>query len=108
WYRGNNGMSMNKLRFYSGWVEDAVFNRYLVSADKKFVLDLLPDMAANYDAWETEKKNNGGLFWQYDVRDAMEETISGGRKEKNLRPSINGYMYGNAIALQKMNLMTGN
>ena len=29
----------------------------------------------------------------------MEETISGGRTEKNPRPSINGYMYGNAMAL---------
>ena len=46
------------------------------------------------------KKISNGLFWQYDVRDAMEETISGGRKEKNPRPSINGYMYGNAMALE--------
>ena len=99
WFRGNNGKPMIKLRFYSGWVENAVFNRYLVNADKKFVLDLLPDMAANFDAWETERKRDDGLFWQYDVRDAMEETISGGRKEKNPRPSINGYMYGNALAL---------
>ena len=51
------------------------------------------------------KKIASGLFWQYDVRDAMEETISGGRKEKNPRPSINGYMYGNAVALHKMNLI---
>src|SRR5690606_32017541 len=49
-----------------------------------------------------EKRNPQSLFWQYDVRDAMEETISGGRKEKNPRPSINGYMYGNAVAMSKM------
>ncbi len=102
WYRGNDGKPLKKLRFYSGWNEDAIFNRYLVNADRKFVLDLLPDMEANYAAWETERKGTGGLFWQYDVRDAMEETISGGRKEKNARPSINGYMYGNAMALGKM------
>ena len=60
WYRGNNGKPMSKLRFYSGWVEDAVFNRYLVNADKKFVLDLLPDMAANFDAWEIEKREAMG------------------------------------------------
>ena len=54
------------------------------------------------------KKSSNGLFWQYDVRDAMEETISGGRKEKNPRPSINGYMFGNAMALDKINLLTGN
>lgn len=103
WYRGNNGKPMNKLRFYSGWVEDAIYNRFLVNGDKKFVLDLLPDMETNFAAWETEKKRTDGLFWQYDVRDAMEETISGGRKEKNPRPSINSYMYGNAYALFQLN-----
>jgi hypothetical protein len=99
WYRGNEGKPMKKLRFYSGWNENAVFNRYLVNGDLQFVKDLLPDMELNYAAWEQEKKLPDGLFWQYDVRDAMEETISGGRKEKNPRPSINSYMYGNACAI---------
>jgi hypothetical protein len=102
WYRGNDGKPMIKLRFYSGWNEDAIWNRYLVNGDNKFVVDMLPDFKANYKAWESERKREDGLFWQYDVRDAMEETISGGRKEKNPRPSINGYMYGNARALEKM------
>ncbi len=108
WYRGNNGKPLNKLRFYSGWNEDAIYNRYLVNGDKKFVLDLLPDLEKNYRAWYAEKKGADSLFWQYDVRDAMEETISGGRKEKNPRPSINGYMYGNAVALSKIYTLTGN
>jgi hypothetical protein len=108
WFRGDSGKPMSKLRFYSGWYMDAVYNRYMVNLDEKFVLDLLPDMEDDYKAWEQEKKSPSGLFWQYDVRDAMEETISGGRKEKNPRPSINSYMFGNAIALQKLNLMTGN
>jgi hypothetical protein len=99
WYRGNDGKAMKKLRFYSGWNEDAIYNRYLVNGDKKFVTGLLPDLEANYTAWEQEKRLPGDLFWQYDVRDAMEETISGGRKEKNARPSINGYMFGNAKAI---------
>jgi hypothetical protein len=102
WYRGNDGKPMKKLRFYSSWNTDAVYNRYLVNGDKKFILDLLPDLEADYTAWEQEKKLPNGLFWQYDVRDAMEETISGGRKEKNPRPSINSYMYGNARALAKI------
>jgi hypothetical protein len=107
WYRGNNGKPLNKLRFYSGWNEDAIWNRYLVNGDEKFVIDLLPDLEKNYEAWQAEKKRSDGLFWQYDVRDAMEETISGGRKEKNIRPSINGYMYGNAMALASMKHIAG-
>jgi hypothetical protein len=37
----------------------------------------------------------------------MEETISGGRKEKNARPSINSYMYGNARALASISRLAG-
>ncbi len=108
WYRGNDGKPLKRLRFYSSWNMNAIYNRYLVNGDKQFVLDLLPDLETDYSAWETERKRSDGLYWQYDVRDAMEETISGGRTEKNPRPSINGYMYGNAVAMQEMNLIAGN
>ncbi len=108
WYRGNEGKPLKKLRFYSSWNADAIYNRYLVNADKDFILDLLPDLQNDFNEWEKEKKDSSGLYWQYDVRDAMEETISGGRKEKNPRPSINSYMYGNANALQQINLLTTN
>lgn len=108
WYRGNDGKPLKKLRFYSSWNADAVYNRFLVNGDKAFVMDLLPDLKEDYYTWEQEKKLPSGLYWQYDVRDAMEETISGGRKEKNPRPSINGYMYGNAKALAKLSAMNGN
>jgi hypothetical protein len=107
WYRGNNGKPMQKLRAYSSWSIDAIYNRFLVNNDKGFILDMLPDLQADYAAWEAEKKLPSGLFWQYDVRDAMEETISGGRREKNARPSINSYMYGNAMALSRIGAHVG-
>lgn len=100
WYRGNNGKPMKKLRFYSSWTIDAIYNRYKVNGDRATLINYLPDLEADYQAWEQERRGADGLFWQYDVRDAMEETISGGRKEKNPRPSINSYMYGNAKALE--------
>jgi hypothetical protein len=102
WYRGNDGKSLNKLRFYSSWNMDAIYNRYLVNKDNAFIKNIFPDLETDFAFWEQEKKLPNGLFWQYDVRDAMEETISGGRKEKNPRPSINGYMYGNANAMATM------
>lgn len=107
WYRGNDGKPLKRLRFYSSWNIDAIYNRYLVNKDQRFVTGLLPDLEADYAAWEQEKRLPGGLYWQFDVRDAMEETISGGRKEKNARPSINSYMFGNAKALAAIEQLAG-
>lgn len=107
WYRGNDGKPMKKLRFYSSWNIDALYNRYKVNGDKNFLLNYLPDLERDYAAWEQDKKLKNGLFWQYDVRDGMEETISGGRKEKNARPTINSYMFGNAQALSAIETLAG-
>jgi hypothetical protein len=108
WYRGNEGKNMSKLRFYSSWSADAVYNRFLVNKDSSYLLNMLPDLEADMANWETEKRLPNGLFWQYDVRDGMEETISGGRREKNMRPTINSYMYGNSKALSRMEALAGN
>jgi hypothetical protein len=64
-----------------------------------FVVALLDDLVADYRQWEKEKQLPSGLFWQFDVRDAMEESISGSRTKKNIRPTINSYMFGNARAI---------
>ena len=69
---------------------------------------LLDGMASDYRQWEDERVSTDGLFWQYDVRDAMEESISGSRTNKNLRPTINGYMYGNARAIADIARLAGN
>ena len=107
WYRGNEGNPLKRLRFYSSWNMDAIYARYLVNGDAGFLKDMYPDLQADYFSWETEKRAASGLFWQFDVRDAMEETISGGRKEKNERPSINAYMFGNARALSQIAAISG-
>jgi hypothetical protein len=98
-----------KPRFhnFSSWVDDAVYNYYLVNLNKPFIKKVLPALDKDYHTWETEKQLSSGLFYQFDVKDAMEESISGSRKDKNRRPTINSYMYGNAIALSKMAALTG-
>ncbi len=48
------------------------------------------------------------MYWQGDVQDGMEESISGGRRKQYARPTINSYMYGNAKALSNMGLLAGN
>lgn len=99
WLRSNGGKPHARLHHYSQWLADALYQRYLVTHDRAFVVSLLDELVADYRQWEAEKQLPGGLFWQYDVRDAMEESISGSRTKKNIRPTINSYMFGNAQAI---------
>lgn len=108
WYRGNEGKPMNKLHNFSSWTADALYNYYLLSGDLSFVKEMLPDLEKDYQRWEAERRKDTGMFWQEDVKDGMEEQISGGRRVKNERPTINSYMYGNAMAISKMAALTGN
>jgi hypothetical protein len=102
WLRGDDGKPAKKFHNFSSWLAAATWDRYLVNADKKFLLQFLPDLIADYRAWETERQLPNGLFWQYDVRDGMEESISGSRTAKNIRPTINSYMFANARAIAEI------
>lgn len=99
WYHGNEGKPMNKMMKFSSWNHDAVYGRYLVNGDLKRLEKMYPDLKAEYARWEESNRLPSGLYWQRDVADGMEESISGGRRTRNARPSINSYMYGNAKAL---------
>ncbi|HEU6447266.1 MAG TPA: glycosyl hydrolase family 65 protein [Verrucomicrobiae bacterium] len=105
WFRDD--FNRAQLHKYSQWFDDALWQRYLVTLDKKFLVSLLPDLAGDYRQWEKEHRTTNGLFWQYDVRDAMEESISGSRTNKNLRPTINSYMFGNARAISEIAKLDG-
>jgi hypothetical protein len=107
WYRGNDGKPMAKLHKFSSWTPDAVYHKFLVDNDSTFIKEIFPDMEYDFNYWETTNKLENGLYWQEDVRDGMEESISGGRKVKNARPTINSYMFGNAKALSEMALICG-
>ncbi|HEY1661634.1 MAG TPA: glycosyl hydrolase family 65 protein [Verrucomicrobiae bacterium] len=97
-----------QMHRYSSWLDAALWQRYLVIQDKSFMVSNLDTLVDDYRQWEDERLSTNGLFWQFDVRDAMEESISGSRTNKNLRPSINGYMYGNARALGDIARLAGN
>lgn len=107
WFRGNEGRPMAKLRSFSSWTAAALWEKYLVDGDRDFAIDMLPDLVAGFHAWEDERGLPSGLFWQHDVKDGMEEQISGGRHEKNIRPTINSYMYGNAMAISRIAALAG-
>ena len=107
WYHGNDGQPMKKLCNYSSWIAHSLWGRYLVDGRKDWIVSMLPSLEWEYSYWETTHTREGGLYWQADVQDAMEETISGGRKKKYLRPSINAYMYGNAMAIGHISMLGG-
>ncbi len=107
WLRGPDGGVQPHLHKYSQWLDDALWQRWLVTQDTPTLVGLLDALVADYRKWETDNGRADGLFWQYDVRDAMEESISGGRKVKNVRPTINSYMFGNAKALAAIARLAG-
>ncbi len=91
------------VRSYSFWAADAYWARYLVSGDKALLLDLLDDLIENYAQWEKSRLEPDGLFWQIDDRDGMEVSIGGSGK----RPTINSYMYGDAVAIAQIAALAG-
>ncbi len=107
WYHGNDGQPMKKIANYSSWMPHALWGRYMVDGRKSWITKMLPSLEWEYNHWESTHTREGGLYWQADVQDAMEETISGGRKKKYLRPSINAYMYGNAMAIGNIAALSG-
>jgi hypothetical protein len=108
WFRGNEGKPQTKFHNYSSWAAAATWDRFLVTGDHHQILDLLDDLQADYHQWEQERQLDSGLFWQFDVRDGMEESISGSRRDKNARPTINSYMYANATAIANIAKHAGN
>jgi hypothetical protein len=108
WFRsGPNGAPAAHFHKYSSWVAAALYNRFLVTNDRGFMVELLDDLVADYELWESERKRDDGLYWQFDVRDGMEESISGSRVKKNIRPTINSYMAANAQALARIAELAG-
>jgi hypothetical protein len=90
-------------RRYSCWLADAVYARYLVTGDAQLPVSLLDSLVHNYMAWEAERRDESGLFWQLDDRDGMEHQIGG----SGLRPTINSYLYGDAVAIARLAALAG-
>lgn len=90
-------------RLYSSWLADALWARYMVSGNGGDIKDILPDLTKNYETWEKSSLKTNGLFWQIDDRDGMEMSISG----NGYRPTLNSYMYGDAVAIAKIAKLAG-
>ena len=109
-YRANGGMPDTRFHNYSNWATDALYQRYLVTMDDDYLVDLLDDLVYDYEEWEISNQRSDGLFWSYDVRDSMEDSICGADDDtgiQNVRPTLNSYMAANARALAKIAVMAG-
>ena len=107
WYFGNDGQAMAKMNKFSSWNPYAILDMWKVQGDTAFLFSLKPRLEEEYARWERTNRLPNGLYWQGDVQDGMEESISGGRKKQYARPTINSYMYGNAKALAYINYIYG-
>jgi len=108
WLRGGaeGGLAKN-LHQFSGWVAWAVRDLFYANGKAAAATGYLDPLIADFRKWEEERLTPNGLFWQRDVSDGMEESASGGRKVKNIRPSINSYLYGNAVSIAQLAALAG-
>ena len=87
-------------RRYSFWAADSLHQLGMARGDHALAIDLLPELIANYQAWEKARLDEDGLFWQVDDRDGMEVSIGGGgHRGQGKRPTINSYQFGDALAI---------
>jgi hypothetical protein len=108
WLTGGDGGGLQRhYHAFSNWTASAVYDRWLADGDTRELTRRLDSLIADYRAWEAERLTPNGLFWQRDVSDGMESSISGGRRVKNLRPTINSYMYANARAIAAIAELAG-
>ncbi|TDS10320.1 MGH1-like glycoside hydrolase domain-containing protein [Sphingobacterium paludis] len=106
-YHADKDQNRPRFHQFSSWIADALLAYYKVTGDQEYILSRLDALDKDYAVWEKERQLANGLFWQHDVKDGMEESVSGGRREENMRPTINSYMYGNAKAIATIATMAG-
>lgn len=95
-------------RKYSESIADAAYARYLVNADAAFLSTQLDSMKYIYEQWYDHWDSSKQLYYIPAMPDATEYTIasidaSGGKDGfedgEAFRPTINSYMYANALAI---------
>ncbi|WP_196939490.1 MGH1-like glycoside hydrolase domain-containing protein [Sphingobacterium pedocola] len=101
-YKADEGQTKPRFHQFSSWLPDALLAYHKVSNNTSYLSSRIKDLDLDYEKWEQERQLPNGLFWQHDVKDGMEESVSGSRRDENMRPTINSYMYANAVALAEI------
>jgi len=103
-------------RHYSENVAYAAYSRYLVNADVSFIKSQQKEMQRVYEGWNDHYDTDKKLYYITPDRDATEYAIasldaSGGKDGwggEGFRPTINCYMYANALAISRIANLNGN
>ena len=88
----------NWRRYYSSWLPESVWTYCTTIGDYTLAKELLPNLIRHYEYWEKAHQDINGLFWQTPCEDGMEKGFGG----RGYRPTINSYMYGNALAIAQI------
>ena len=110
WFRTPGAQPRN----YSTWLADSAWAIDLVHPNQELLIDLLPDLIANFQGWEQRHfVPEVGLFWQTGHDDGMEYNINSRQTQDILRgapsyrPSFNAYMYADAKAIARIADLAG-
>lgn len=92
-----------KTRLYSCWIASAVYAVCKTWGDFTLAKELYETLKTHFLGQKKDLQADNGLYYQYDVQDGMELSISG----HGYRPTINSYQYADAMALSKIALLLG-
>ncbi len=98
---------------YSFWAASSVWQHYLATGDRAFVVAQLPNLIKQYRGWDNQFNSSLGLYWQVPVWDATELTPASYESPDpyhggaGYRPTINAYQYGDARAIASIANLVG-
>lgn len=109
WFRTPGAQPRN----YTNWTGDAVWQIYKTYRNTDFVTDMKEDLIENYKGWEKERYvASEGMFAWDGMHDGMETNINS-RQTKDwfagapgYRPTLNSYMWADALAIKNIALLT--
>ena len=99
---------------YSFWAASSVYRQFLVTGDQDFIIGQLENLVKQYRGWDNQFNTSLGLYWQVPVWDASEYSAASYESSDpyhggaGFRPTINGYQYGDAVAISAIATMANN
>ena len=89
----------------------AMYDYCILTKNEEYLIKNVDALEAYFDGWADEHLTANGLYWSIDDREGTEFSISGTTPDlkvlRGFRPIMNACMYGDAIALSKIEKLCG-